>query len=72
MHLLVFADLKKHLFNYQFYSTASPVRNYQLLSWTKAEDFFATRAPQKQQLDRIVKALSSEKSFPHLTVLKNF
>lgn len=34
--LLIFGDFKKHLFNYQFFSVAQAVENYEVLNWNSA------------------------------------
>lgn len=37
--LLTFADLKKHLFNYQFYSTNIPVVDYKITKWENCKNW---------------------------------
>jgi len=70
IYLLIFADLKKHLFNYQFYSTATSVSNYKVLAWTPAPEYFQTHPGDKAELDKFVKLTSTQKEFPQLSVLK--
>ena len=43
--LLIFADLKKHTFTYQFLSSATPVSNYKVLKREKSGEFFTKIEP---------------------------
>lgn len=65
--MAIFSDLKKHLFSYQFYSTATPVKNYAVKSWAIFADTYDQVA--KQNLDKSIKIISKEKIFPHLSIL---
>lgn len=42
LYLLIFGDLKKHTFKYQFLSTATAVKNYKVVSWEPATSFYST------------------------------
>lgn len=63
----MFADLKKHLFSYQFYSSAIPVKNYSLTHWQKFEEVYP--GDQKTKLTAIIKEAAQEKLFPQFMVL---
>ena len=66
--LLIFADLKKHLFTYQFYSTAIPVKNYSVKSWRKFNEVY--QAGEVTLFSNFIKETAvSEKVFPQFTIL---
>jgi len=52
--LIIFADLKKHLFTYQFLSTALSVKNYTVSEWCKFDEVFGEH--EKQQLSNFIKS----------------
>ena len=64
---MIFADLKKHLFTYQFYSTAVPVKNYQVKGWHKFNDLY--QEEDKTKLTNFIREASQEKVFPQFVVL---
>jgi hypothetical protein len=72
--LLIFADLKKHTFTYQFYSTAVPVKNYKILKWEKCSAEFEVAKPingkeVRSKLSDHLKLISKETVVPQFTVL---
>lgn len=67
VYLHVFADLKKHLFSYQFFSTATPVANYALSHWNTFDELFT--AAEKTQLTHTIREAAQEIVFPQFMVL---
>lgn len=53
IYLLIFADLKKHLFSYQFLSSAISVSNYSLKHWYKFDEVYSPE--NKTQLTNVIK-----------------
>jgi hypothetical protein len=67
---LIFADLKKHLFTYQFFSTAIPVRNYTVGEWGKFEEVYGQN--EKGLLTKFIKSTAlQEKVFPQFSVFNS-
>lgn len=67
IYLHVFADLKKHLFSYQFFSTATPVTGYTLRQWSKFDELFGPA--EKSQLTSTIREAAQELAFPQFMVL---
>lgn len=69
IYLLMFADLKKHLFSYQFLSSAVAVTNYTVKHWYKFDEIYP--AQNKAQLTNAIREATQEKVFPQLLVLNS-
>lgn len=65
----MFADLKKHLFSYQFLSSAVAVTNYTVKHWYKFDEIYP--AQNKAQLTNAIREATQEKVFPQLLVLNS-
>ncbi len=72
IYLLIFADLKKHLFNYQFYSTAHAVTNYTIKSWKTCQEYLTDYPEKRNELSNYLKEESKRNVFRQFTVLKDF
>lgn len=67
--LLIFADLKKHTFTYQFLSTATPVTNYKITQRDLVKNQFTEFANMRKGISHHLKEISKEKVVPQVTVL---
>jgi hypothetical protein len=67
--LLIFADLKKHTFTYQFFSTATPVTNYKVIKREAVANKFTDVAGMRKGISDHLKEISKEKVVPQVTVL---
>jgi hypothetical protein len=62
--LLIFADLKKHTFTYQFYSSATPVTNYKILKREMVTKEFVDVDGMRRKISTHLKDISKEKVVP--------
>ena len=67
--LLIFADLKKHTFTYQFLSTATPVTNYKVIRRGLVKDELIDDGYWRKGVSDHLKEISKEKVVPQVTVV---
>jgi len=65
--LLTFADLKKHMFSYQFLSVSANVKDYKTLS---VESAAVVLKDSLAQLNKVFKAITHRETIPSLFMIK--